>query len=193
MALQIFAAAPVEQSWHISRISRGQGKHWVMQGCTFLLLPRRTRNKGHCCRKSRHKAPRNSSLPLYFLELVGTQAQAKAVLRLFLFKSHISKEKCFNPLHLMEGQGWNSAGKHDLSHLSLFDSQSPSIRQLAGSNHWKLLLTPSVHLHPLIVRSSACGCLFKSIPFCTNQSSFSYYHYALIPIPFWTVPACCPV
>lgn len=119
MALQIFAAAPVEQSWHISRISRGQGKHWVMQGCAFLLLPRCTRNKGHCCRKRRHKAPRNSSLPLHFLELVGTQAQAKAVLRLFLFKSHISKEKCFNPLHLMEGQGWNSAGKHDLSHLSL--------------------------------------------------------------------------
>lgn len=120
MALQIFDAAPVEQSWHISRISWGQGKHWVMQGCTFLLPPRCTRNKGHGCGKSTRKSPSNSSMSLHFPELVGTQAQAKAVLRLFLFKSHISKEKCFNPLHLIEGQGWSSAGKHDLSYLSLF-------------------------------------------------------------------------
>lgn len=97
-----------------------KGKHRVMQGCTFPLLPRCTRNKGHGCRKSTHGSSSNFSVPLQFLGLVGTQAQAKIVPRLFLFKSQISKEKCFNPLHLTEGQGWNSAGKHDLSYLSFF-------------------------------------------------------------------------
>jgi len=36
---------------------------------------------------------------------MGTQAQAKAVLRLCLFKSQISKEKHFHLLHLFDGQG----------------------------------------------------------------------------------------
>lgn len=99
----------------------------MMQGCTFLPLPRCKETKGKKKQETKdtavgkaHTSPSNPSLPLQLLELVGTQAQAKAVLRLFLFKSQISKEKCFNPLHLIEGQGWKSAGKHDLSYLSLF-------------------------------------------------------------------------
>lgn len=162
-----------------------------MQGCTFPLLPRCTRDKGHGCRKSTHAFSSNSSLPSQFLGLVGTQAQAKVVLRLFLFKSQISKEKCFNSLHLIEGQGWNSAGTHDLSYLSLFLTA-----RALPSGSWLEAITGSscsVQLSlwiPWLWELQSVDAFFKTILFCTNQSSFSCYHYGLIQIPFWTVTVC---
>lgn len=105
-----------------------------MQGCTFSLLPRYRRNKGHSCRKSTHASSSNFCLPLQLLGFMGTQAQAKVVLRLYLFKSQISKEKCFNPLHLFEGQGWNGVLGNMTFVISLYFWQPEPLHQATG---WK--------------------------------------------------------
>lgn len=140
-----------------------------MRGCTFSLLPRERRNEGHSCRKSTHASSSNFCLPLWFLGLMGTQAQAEVVLRLYLFESQISKEKCFDPVHLFEGQGWNRVLGNVNFTISLFDSQSPSIRLEAIS-----CSSFSVHLSvwiPWLWEPQAVDVLFNP-PYFTQIKAF---------------------
>lgn len=165
------------RSWHIARISLGQGEALGDSGL-HVLSSSQIQKKQRTQLQEKHTCILRQFLSaLRFLGLLGTQTQAKVVLRLYLFESQISKEKCFNLLHLFEGQGWNRVLGNMIFAISLYFWQPEPLHQATS---WKQSLAA-------LARSI---CLSGSLD-CENHSLWMLF--LIHPIlhkskPFFSLP-----
>lgn len=157
----------------------------------FPFFPDTEETKDTAVGKTHMRPPAISVCPYSFLGLWAPKHKLKLSWGCTC-SNHRSARKSASTccIYLRDKAGTECWETWPLLSLSIFDSQSPSIRQLAGSNQLQLLLGPSVCLDPLIVRTAVCGRPFQSILFYTNQSRPSRYRYRLIQISFQRVPAC---